>query len=193
MTMTIPSRGSSLLKAGINSDDSIHWQLSAAELVQHTLSRGEGKLSDTGALVIQTGEFTGRSPKDKYIVYDNVSRDRVNWNEFNLPIAPQCFDALHESITRYMNWLPELYIRDCFACADPRYRLGIRVVCEKPAGNLFAYNMFIRPKKQELENFQPDWHVFCAPDLKLDPSVCGTRQENAAVISFRHQMILIAG
>ena len=131
--MTIASRSSSLFKAGIYSDDTIHWQLSAAELVQHTLRRGEGKLSDTGALVIQTGEFTGRCPKDKYIVYDNVSRDRVNWNEFNLQLAPQYFDAIHESITGYMNRLPELYIRDCFACADPRFRLGIRVVCEKPA------------------------------------------------------------
>ena len=193
MTMTIARPGSRLSKAGIYTEGNIHFQLSAAELVQHTLRRDEGKLADTGALVIQTGEFTGRCPKDKYIVYDNISRDRVNWNDFNLPISPQYFDAIHETMTGYMNRLPELYIRDCYACADPRYRLGIRVICEKPAGNLFAYNMFIRPKKHEVENFEPDWHVFCAPDLKLDPSVCGTRQQNAAVISFRHQMILIAG
>ena len=88
MTMTIARPGSRLSKAGIYTEGNIHFQLSAAELVQHTLRREEGKLADTGALVIQTGEFTGRCPKDKYIVYDNISRDRVNWNEFNLPISP---------------------------------------------------------------------------------------------------------
>jgi phosphoenolpyruvate carboxykinase (ATP) len=193
MKMTIAKPASGFNKTGLYSDQKIHFQLPACELIQHTLKRGEGVLSDTGALVIHTGEFTGRSPKDKYLVLDDITQDRVNWNDFNLPIAPEYFNAVHKSVNEYMEGLPELYIRDCFACADPRYRLGIRVMCEKPAGNLFAYNMFIRPKKHELENFQPDWHVFCAPDLKLDPTICGTRQQNAAIISFREKLILIAG
>jgi len=191
--MRIAKPGTSLYKTGIYFDNKIHFQLSACELVRETLRRQEGLLADNGALVIHTGEFTGRSPKDKYIVLDDFTRNNVDWNEFNRPIEPADFEKIHESVTGYMNRLPELYIRDCFACADPRFRLGIRVICEKPAGNLFAYNMFIRPKEHELQNFQPDWHVLCAPDLKLDSGTCGTRQHNAAVISFKHKTILIAG
>src|SRR6476660_9395444 len=142
MTMTIAKPGTGLFKTGIYPDNKIHFQLSACELVRETLRRQEGALADTGALVIHTGEFTGRSPKDKYIVLDDLTRNNVDWNEFNRPIEPASFEKIHESVTGYMNRLPELYIRDCYACADPRYRLGIRVICEKPAGNLFAYNMF---------------------------------------------------
>ncbi|MDQ3279359.1 MAG: phosphoenolpyruvate carboxykinase (ATP), partial [Bacteroidota bacterium] len=87
----------------------------------------------------------------------------------------------------------EVWIRDCFACADPRYRVSIRVVTEKPWTNLFAYNMFLRPTEEELDDFVPDWHVISAPDLKLDPKECGTRQHNAAIISFKYKTILIAG
>ena len=84
-------------------------------------------------------------------------------------------------------------MRDCYACADPRYRIHIRVINEKPSNNLFAYNMFLRPAEDELENFKPDWYIIAVPGLKLDPVECGTRQSNAVVVSFKHKMILIAG
>ncbi len=93
----------------------------------------------------------------------------------------------------YLNQLPELWVRECYACADPRYRLNIRVINEKPWNNLFAYNMFLRPTEEELEKFEPEWHVISAPGLKLNPQKCGTRQHNAAVVSFKHKTILIAG
>ena len=93
----------------------------------------------------------------------------------------------------YLGKLPEVWIRDSYACADPRYRLNIRVVTEKPWSNLFAYNMFLRPHEKQLENFNPDWHVIACPGLKLDPQECGARQQNVSLISFKHKMILIAG
>ena len=170
-----------------------HYQLSPEELVQQTLMMGEGELSDTGALIIHTGEFTGRSPKDKFIVKDNSTADKIDWNNFNIPIDTEHFNKIFDRMVEYMEKIPELWIRDCYACADPRYRLNVRVINEKPWGNLFAYNMFLRPGENELENFKPEWHVMAAPGLDLDPEECGTRQKNAAVISFRHKMILIAG
>ena len=93
----------------------------------------------------------------------------------------------------YFENLPELWVRDCYACADPRYKINIRVINEKPWNNLFAYNMFLRPTEEELETFTPDWQILSAPELKLDPVECGTRQHNAAIVSFKHKMILIAG
>lgn len=182
-----------LLKIGLQNIDSVHYQLSPEELVQDTLRIGEGVLDDNGALVIRTGEFTGRSPKDKFTVKDEYTANIVHWNEFNLPIEPRYFDIIFNKIKNYLDSIPEIWVRDCYACADPRYRLNVRVVNEKPWNNLFAYNMFLRPTEEELEIFEPDWHVISAPGLKLDPKECGTRQHNAAVVSFKHKMILIAG
>ncbi|HYE54211.1 MAG TPA: phosphoenolpyruvate carboxykinase (ATP) [Chitinophagaceae bacterium] len=182
-----------LLRLGLTATNSIHYQLTPEELVQDTLRLGEGKLNDTGALVIGTGEFTGRSPKDKFTVKDEITANSVHWNEFNLPIEEKYFDIIFKKITAYLNSLPEIWVRDCYACADPRYRLNIRVINEKPWTNLFAYNMFLRPNEEELENFKPDWQILSVPGLKLDPKECGTRQHNAAVVSFKHKIILIAG
>jgi phosphoenolpyruvate carboxykinase (ATP) len=190
-TISIPTK--SLLKIGLRNTESIHYQLPPEELIQDTLRIGDGVLNDTGALVIRTGEFTGRSPKDKFIVKDEFTADSVHWNEFNIPIESKYFDTVFKKVTDYLDSLPELWVRDCYACADPRYRLNIRVVNEKPWNNLFAYNMFLRPTEEELDNFEPEWHVLSAPGLLLDPAVCGTRQHNAAIVSFEHKTILIAG
>jgi phosphoenolpyruvate carboxykinase (ATP) len=190
-TVSIPER--SLLNLGITNTETIHYQLTPEELVQDTLRRGEGKLNDTGALVISTGEFTGRSPKDKFTVTDELTENTVNWNEFNIPIDAKYFDIIYKKVIDYLNKLPELWIRDCYACADSRYRLNIRTINEKPWNNLFAYNMFLRPTEEELDNFSPEWQVFSAPGLKLDPKECGIRQHNVSLVSFKHKMILIAG
>ncbi len=194
--MSVPTVSLSLKnlpKSILRNTESIHYQLTPEELTQDSLRIGEGVLNDTGALVIRTGEFTGRSPKDKFIVKDDSTADTVNWNEFNIPIESKYFDIIFEKTTAYINALPEIWVRDCYACADPRYRLNIRVINEKPWNNLFAYNMFLRPTEKELENFKPDWQILSAPGLKLDAKECGTRQSNAAIVSFKHKMILIAG
>lgn len=190
-TTTVPVKN--LFKLGLKNKENIRYQLSPEELVQDSIRIGEGVLNDTGALVIRTGEFTGRSPKDKFTVKDDTSASSVHWNDFNIPIEPKYFDIVYKKVMDYLDTLPEIWVRDCYACSDPRYRLNVRVVNEKPWNNLFAYNMFLRPSEEELENIEPDWHVIAAPGLKLDPKECGTRQHNAAVVSFKHKMILIAG
>ena len=190
-TMLLPT--GSLLKLGLKNTETIHYQSLPEELVLDTLRMGEGVLNDTGALVIRTGEFTGRSPKDKFIVKDEFTADSIHWNDFNIPMELRYFDTIFKKITKYLDNLPELWVRDCFACADPRYRINVRVISEKPWTNLFAYNMFLRPTEEDLDNFKPGWQVISAPGLKLDAKECGTRQHNAAVVSFKHKMILIAG
>lgn len=182
-----------LLKSGLRSTESIHYQLGPEELIADTLSLGQGVLNNTGALVIKTGEFTGRSPKDRFIVRDSITENTVNWNEFNIPLEPKYFEAIYNAVGMYLNDRPHLWIRDCFACADDRYRLSIRVITEKPWSNLFAHNMFLRPSEEQLESFSPDWCVINVPDLKLDPKKCGIRHHNVAAVSFKHKFILVAG
>lgn len=171
----------------------IHYQLGPDELVQDTLRLGEGVLNDTGALVIKTGEFTGRSPKDKFTIKDECTATTIHWNEFNIPMEEKYFHIIKRKILDYLNQKNELWVRDAYVSADPRYRINIRIVNEHPSINLFAYNLFLRPKEKELLDFKKDWIILSAPGLKLKPEECGTRQHNASIISFKHKTILLAG
>jgi phosphoenolpyruvate carboxykinase (ATP) len=126
------------------------------------------------------------------MVKDSITSTTVNWNEFNIPIEEKYFDRLYGKMMAYLEER-EIWVRDCFACADPAYRLSIRIINENPWSNLFAYNMFLRPGEAELENFKPDWHVVQAPGFKADASLDGTRQQNFAIISFTKKTILIGG
>jgi len=182
-----------LVRLGLHLSDSIHYQLPPHQLIRHCIRHKEGVLNDTGALVIHTGVFTGRSPKDRYIVKDEITTGTVNWNEFNQPIDEIYFNRIFDTVVTWLNRLTDVFVRDCYVCADNRYRLNLRVVTETASNNLFAYNMFLRPTEDELENFQPDWQILSAPGLQLDPAQCGTRSGNAVVISFRRRLILLAG
>ena len=181
-----------LLSIGLPLNHTFHYQLLPEKLAQQTVERKEGKLSDTGALVISTGKFTGRSPDDKFIVKDGITKNTVDWNNFNNPFKAKYFDQLHQKMIAHLS-RKEVWIRDCFACADELYRLNIRVVNENPWSNLFAYNMFLRPAENTLENFVPDWQVLHAPDFKADPAVDGTRNTNFTLVSFSKKIILIGG
>jgi phosphoenolpyruvate carboxykinase (ATP) len=150
-------------------------------------------LGDTGALVIRTGAFTGRSPKDRYLVRDEITANTVHWNDFNQPIDPAHFHRIFTAVTSWLNQAPELFVRDCYVCADDRYRQNIRIINETPSGNLFAYNMFLRPTEEELDDFRPDWQILAAPGLAIHPAECGTRSTNVVAISFRHRLIVLAG
>ncbi|MGE5107065.1 MAG: phosphoenolpyruvate carboxykinase (ATP) [Sphingobacteriales bacterium] len=189
---TIMISADELVKLGLQVSDNIHYQLSPEELTEQTLQRGEGELNDTGALVIKTGKFTGRSPKDKFIVKDELTENSVHWNDFNIAIEEKHFHQLHKKVVNYLNER-EIWVRDCQACADDRYRLNLRVINENPWSNLFCHNMFIRPTEKELESFKPEWHIIHAPGFKANPSVDGTRSENFAIISFTYKTILIGG
>lgn len=171
----------------------VHYQLLPEDLVEQAVLKGLGVLNNTGALCINTGEFTGRSPQDKFTVKDSITENTVHWNNFNIPIAEACFLQLKEKVLNYLGQQPEVWVRDAYACADPAYRLNIRVVNENPWSNLFAYNMFLRPDESELDNFEPDWQIIQAPGFKADPAVDGTRQHNFSIISFKHKTILIGG
>jgi len=181
-----------LINLGLQMTAGIHFQLSPEELVAQTLQLGQGVLNDTGALVVKTGTFTGRSPKDRFIVKDNLTENTVNWNDFNIPLEPKYFDRLYSKMMDYLAD-KEMWVRDCYACADPGYRVNIRVLNENPWSNLFVYNMFLRPDEDTLEDFSADWHIVQAPGFKADPLTDGTRQPNFAIISFARKTILIGG
>src|SRR5579872_6448263 len=141
--ITIPT--DKLVQFGLHIADTIHYQLPPDELIRHSLRKREGVLNDTGALVIRTGEFTGRSPKDRFIVKDEITANAIHWNDFNQPMEEFHFNRILSRITAWLNQLPEIWVRDCYVCADPRHRLNIRVVNENASTNLFAHNMFLRP------------------------------------------------
>ncbi len=167
--------------------------LQPAALVESTIRRDQGQLSSTGALVVKTGRFTGRSPKDRFIVKDSITENTVDWGTINIPIEASSFDALFDKMIAYKDGLSEIYVRDAYACANPNYRLNIRVHTEFPWQNLFAYNMFLRPTEKDLKNFEPEWEVFAFPNVKADPKEHKTRQENFAIINFSKKAIIIGG
>jgi phosphoenolpyruvate carboxykinase (ATP) len=177
--------------AGLPAHQKMHYQLPPEQLIRQTADRGEGALTDTGALVVSTGLFTGRSPEDKFIVKDQLTAGTVDWNNFNTPIEPAYFDQLYNKMLRYLS-RKEIWVRDCFACADEAYRLNIRVINENPWSNLFAYNMFLKPAEAET-NSTPDWHIFHAPQFKADPKTDGTRHENFTIVDFTKKIVLIGG
>jgi phosphoenolpyruvate carboxykinase (ATP) len=181
-----------LYSLGLKSAENTFYQLPPDELVHQCLERNEGTLNDTGALVIETGKFTGRSPKDKFIVKDSITVASVNWNEINQPIEEKYFDGIYKKMMDYLGQ-KEIWIRDSFACADPKYRLNIRVINEDPSSNLFAYNMFLRPTEEELEDFTPDWYIIHAPRFLADPETDHIRQGNFTLVNFTKKMILIGG
>jgi len=171
----------------------INHNLVPASLVEKAIVLKQGKLNSTGALAINTGEFTGRSPQDRFIVRDAITKDKVDWGTINKPFDPDKFDALEAKVIDYLNAQEEIYSRDAFACANKKYRLSLRVYCEYPWQNLFAYNMFLRPSKKELKNFMPEWKILAAAGFKADPQIDGTRQHNFAIINFTKKTIIIGG
>lgn len=187
----IPSTNN-LKELGLGNVETAYWNLNPAELVEETVIRGMGVLSDTGALAVDTGEFTGRSPKDRFIVFDEKTADSVWWGDINIKFDADKFDALYNRVTAYLSG-KEIYVRDAYVCADPKYRMNLRVITEYPWSNMFAYNMFLRPEQNELTSFAPEWHVINAPGFMATPEIDATRQHNFAVINFTKKMIIIGG
>ena len=181
----------SLKKYGIGHNN-IHYQLSSGELHDVTLQKGMGKESSLGAIAVNTGEFTGRSPMDRFIVKDEITADKIWWGDINIPFEPEAFDKLYDKVIAYLND-KELYVRDAYACADPAYKMNTRVINEYPWSNMFVYNMFLRPTDEELENFTPEWTVVNAPGFMADAKIDGTRQHNFAILNFTRKIALVGG
>lgn len=169
-----------------------YWNLSPEELVEHSIKKDLGKITDSGAIAINTGKFTGRSPKDRFIVKDDYTAGTVDWNDINMPFPADKFDQLEQKMVEYMSG-KELYVRDAYACADKNYALSLRLVSQYPWSNQFAYNMFMRPTEEELKTMDPEWTILNAPEFMADPETDGTRQANFAIINFTKKMILIGG
>ena len=181
----------SLRKYGIE-NSTVRYQLPPSELHKITLEKGMGKESSSGSLAVNTGEFTGRSPMDRFIVKDVITEDKVWWGDINIPFDSDKFDKLYDKVIAYLDE-KELYVRDCYACADDDYKLNIRVINEYPWSNMFAYNMFLRPSENELIDFKLEWTVVSAPGFMADAKVDGTRQHNFAILNFTKKIALIGG
>ncbi|MBS1783141.1 MAG: phosphoenolpyruvate carboxykinase (ATP) [Bacteroidetes bacterium] len=172
-----------------------HWNLSPEDLVKKTLELGQGELNDSGALCVNTGKFTGRSPKDKFTVKDTITENSVSWGEPNFPMSSEDFDGLYKEVCTYLNG-KEVWVRDAYACADPKFRLNVRVVNEEPWANLFCHDLFLRPTAQEVENQNPDWLILQAPGFIATLGKWGTRAEgkgNFTAVNFTKKIILIGG
>lgn len=177
---------------GLTNLGNVFWNLTPAELVEDTIISGQGVLTDTGAIAIETGEFTGRSPKDRFVVFDEKTENTVWWGDVNIKFSKEKFKSLYSRMQAYLTD-KDVYVRDAYACADESHRLNIRVVSEYSWSNMFCHNMFLRPTDTEIDNFTPDWHIVCVPGFKADPAVDGTRQHNFAILNFTKKMILIGG
>ena len=179
--------------SGVEASGEVFYNASPEKLIEHSVRAHEGVLTDTGALAIRTGTFTGRSPKDKYCVEDDRTRDEVDWNSFNQRFPEAGFQQLRKEVRAHLGSLDKLYVMDVYAGADPAYRLKVRVIAEFPWSAQFAHNMFLRPTADELESFTPDWTVYCAPTFKAKPEEHGTRSTNFSILSFAERQILIGG
>ena len=181
----------SLKKYGITHSN-FHYQEDPEQLQKATLEMDMGVETSNGTLAVNTGEFTGRSPMDRFIVKDDITKDKVWWGNINIPFEKEKFDSLYSKVIDYLNQ-KELFVRDSYACADPEYQLSIRVINEYPWSNMFAYNMFLRPTEAELEDFTPEWTVINAPGFMADAESDGTRQHNFAILNFTDKIALIGG
>ena len=172
----------------------INYQLSSEELTQKMVELGQGEITSSGAVNMLTGEFTGRSPQDRFIVMDEITENNVWWDgKTNIPFDSDKFDALYDKVVEHLS-NREIYVRDAFACADEAYKTKIRAITETPAANLFIYNMFIRPTEEEIKNFgESEWTIINAPTFTADADIDGTRQHNFSILNFKRKIVLNGG
>ena len=166
--------------------------LSVAALMEESLRRGEARLSSTGALTAVTGQYTGRSPKDKFLVDDGETHARVDWGKTNQPLAAGQFDLLHADMAAFAAGR-ELFVFDGFAGADPTYRLPIRIISQYAWHSLFAHQLFLRPTPEELAGFEPHFTLLDIPDFHADPARHGVRSETAIALDLTRKLGLICG
>jgi phosphoenolpyruvate carboxykinase (ATP) len=191
--MDLAERKSSLGVLGLARHGAVHENLPPARLVEAAVRRREAMLADNGAIVARTGKRTGRSPKDKFVVDDDATRERVAWGPVNRPFSPEAFARLLDKAAAYLGGLEEFWVVDAFAGADPRYRLNVQVVTEHAWQALFARQLFRRPSREELDAFEPDWTVLSVPGFLADPEEDGTNSETFIGLDFTRRIVLICG
>jgi phosphoenolpyruvate carboxykinase (ATP) len=188
----IESNTNDLREYGLRNLERINWNLQPPTLIELALRRREGHLASNGALVVRTGQFTGRSPKDKYVVMDSITADTVHWGAVNQAMPEQCFERMYSRLTAFLE-AQEIFVQDCFGGADPHYRLPIRVITQKAWHSLFARQLFLRPTAEQLADLKPQFTLFFAPDFAAIPGEDCTRSETCIVINFTRRIVIIAG
>ena len=166
---------------GLKNIATAHWNLSIEKLSKITIANNMGEISSSGAISVKTGKFTGRSPKDRFIVKDDITNDVVWWGDVNIPFDKEKFEALYEKVVNYLE-NKEVYVRDVYACSLESFQLNIRSINEYPWSNHFVSNMFNELKTEDLKSFTPEWHIINAPGFLADPNIDGTRKSNFSII-----------
>ncbi len=177
---------------GLHNLNMVYWQLHTPQLYEQAVRRQEGFIAHLGPLVVRTGDHTGRAPRDRFIVHEPTSRDKIWWGDVNRPFSLEQFDTLYHKVTAYLQGR-NAFVQNAFAGADPRYRIGVRVVTETAWHSLFARNMFIRATDKELDEFQPDFTIIHVPNFHSLPQYDGTNSEAFVLLHFAERLILIGG
>jgi phosphoenolpyruvate carboxykinase (ATP) len=188
---TRPSRYG-LEQNGVHNINIAYWNLGTAQLLEHAVQRHEGTFASGGSFVVRTGQFTGRSPKDKFIVRDELTDSTVQWGAVNQPMTEPQFNRLYAKVIAFWQG-HDVYVQDCFAGADPVYALPIRVVTQLAWHNLFARQLFIRPDPEKTDTHEPQFTIFFAPEVQASPAQDGTNSETCIVINFKKKVVLICG
>jgi phosphoenolpyruvate carboxykinase (ATP) len=182
-----------LMEHGLSPAGRVHWNLPPAELVEHAVWRGEGKLSADGSFVAETAPHTGRAPKDKFTVREPSSEEEIWWGDVNVALSEDHFQQLRHDILGHLNGQDDLYVRDVWAGADPQYRLNVRVVTPSAWHSMFVHNMFLEPVGDHRSHFAVGFTVLHAPEFQADPARHGTRSGTFVVLNFAEQQVLIGG
>jgi phosphoenolpyruvate carboxykinase (ATP) len=177
---------------GIKNTDTIFWTLHTPVLYEHAVWRREGRVAHLGPLVVRTGQHTGRSPKDKFVVKEPTSEAYVAWGKVNQPMSEEHFDNLHRRLMAHLQ-SRELYVQDCFVGADSDYRMPIRVITETAWHSLFARDMFIQATPEELKSHIPEFTVIQAPNFRANPETDGTKSEVVIAVHFGRRLVIIGG
>lgn len=177
---------------GLKNLNEVFWNLPTPRLYEKILVRGEGRLSHLGPITVRTGHHTGRSADDKFVVQEKIPQKDIWWGKVNPPISGAYFDQLHKRMTMHLQ-TQDLYVQDCFAGADPDYRLPVRIITQYAWHSLFARNMFIQATSDEQAVHVPEFTVIDAPRFHASPRLDGTNSETFIIINFRKKLILIGG
>ncbi|GAA3886957.1 phosphoenolpyruvate carboxykinase [Sphingomonas limnosediminicola] len=189
MTDRVPLSG--LESQRIATGAEIYWNLTTAPLVEHAIRRGEGRLTKDGALLVDTGKFTGRSVKDKFVVRDATTEDTINWGAINQPMSPEHWANLKTDFLAALKDQDELYVADLFGGSQPEYRVNVRVINQMAWHNLFVRTLLVRPKVDELSGFIPEYTIINLPSFKADPARHGSRSDTVIAVNLTEKMILI--
>jgi phosphoenolpyruvate carboxykinase (ATP) len=181
-----------LERLGLTEVNNIYRNLSVSRLIEDSVRNGEGNITASGALDINTGKYTGRSPYDRYIVDQQSIHNDINWGKTNVPMKEEVFEGIYTKILSYFQ-NKDIYIFDGYVGADKRYSMSVRFINEFASQNLFVHQLFIRPDKAELENLNPEFTVICAPRFNAYPEIDKTNSEAFVILNIEKRIIIIGG